>query len=61
MPDRDYPTERRQLYDDVVRLADGVRDARHAAHDLNLPVGAGVIDAEVALVRWANLLGEVIP
>lgn len=60
MPDRDYPNERRQLYADVVRLADGVRDARRVAFDLNMPVGAGVIEAEVSLVRWANLLGELI-
>jgi hypothetical protein len=34
-----------------------VREAR----DLNLPLAPGVRDGRDALVRWAVLLGEVLP
>ena len=44
-----------------VRDPQQVREVVHEVRELNLPVEPGVRDARNALVRWAVLLGEVLP
>jgi hypothetical protein len=52
---------RRLLRAQVADLASGVDLAIRSARRLNLPVEPGVSEGREALVRWAVLLGEVIP
>ena len=62
MPDPDnIPRRRRALVLDVTQAAAEVSRLTHEAHDLNLPVEPGVREGRDALVRWAVLLGEVLP
>ena len=46
---------------DVTRAAGEVSRLVHGARDLKLPVEPGVRKGRDALVRWAVLLGEVLP
>jgi hypothetical protein len=62
MPTDDTTRRRRRvLVLDVTRAAAEVSRLIHEARDLNLPVEPGVRDGRNALVRWAVLLGEVLP
>jgi hypothetical protein len=62
MPDPDdIPRRRPVLVLDVTQAAAEVSRLVHEAQDLNLPVEPGVRDGRNALVRWAVLLGEVLP
>jgi hypothetical protein len=61
MAREDVPARRRLLHDEVARLAWDLGRAVREARELNLPVEPGVRDAREALVRWAALLGRVIP
>ena len=59
---KDDPTPaRRLLRAQVADLATGVGLAVRTARRLNLPVEPGVSEGREALVRWAELLGEVSP
>lgn len=57
----DLTAARRLLCAHVADLAIGVGLAIRTARSLNLPVEPGVSEGREALVRWAVLLGEVIP
>jgi hypothetical protein len=57
----DPTAARRLLRAQVADLATGVGLAIRTARGLNLPVEPGVSDGREALVRWADLLGEVTP
>jgi hypothetical protein len=57
----DPTAARRLLRTQVVDLAIGVGLAIRTARHLNLPVEPGVSEGREALVRWADLLGEVTP
>ena len=61
MPKDDPTAARRLLVVQVADLATGVGLAIRTARALNLPVEPGVPEGREALVRWADLLGEVIP
>jgi hypothetical protein len=62
MPDsNDIPARRGRLLLDVTQVASEVSRLVHEARDLNLPVEPGVREGRDALVRWAVLLGEVLP
>jgi hypothetical protein len=52
---------RRLVVAQVADLATGVGLAIRTVRALNLPVEPGVPEGREALVRWADLLGEVIP
>jgi hypothetical protein len=58
---QDPTAARRLLVAQVWDLATGVGLAIRSARALNLPVEPGVSEGREALVRWADLLGEVIP
>ena len=61
MAKQDPTAARRLLVAQVRDLATGVGLAIRSARALNLPVEPGVSEGREALVRWADLLGEVIP
>jgi hypothetical protein len=61
MPEDDISARRRALLLDVTQAAGEVRRLIHEARGLNLPVEPGVREGRDALVRWAVLLGEVLP
>ena len=61
MAKQDPTAARRLLVAQVWDLATGVGLAIRSARALNLPVEPGVSEGREALVRWADLLGEVIP
>jgi hypothetical protein len=46
---------------DVTQAAGEVSRLVHEARDLSLPVEPGVREGRDALVRWAVLLGELLP
>jgi hypothetical protein len=57
----DITRRRHVLLIDVTQAAGEVSRLVHEARDLNLPVEPGVRAGRDALVRWAVLLGEVLP
>jgi hypothetical protein len=61
MATNDVTRRRHVLLVDVTQAAGEVSRLVHEARDLNLPVEPGVRDGRDALVRWAVLLGEVLP
>jgi hypothetical protein len=61
MADQDVPARRRELVEEVTRLAWDPGRAVGEARELNLPVEPGVREGREALARWAVLLGQVIP
>jgi hypothetical protein len=61
MPEDNTSARRRALLLDVTQAAGEVSRLVHEARDLNLPVEPGVRQGRDALVRWAVLLGEVLP
>jgi hypothetical protein len=62
MPDpNDIPRRRSRLVLDVTQAAAEVSRLIHEAHDLHLPIEPGVRDGRDSLVRWAVLIGDVIP
>jgi hypothetical protein len=61
MANNDTTRRRHALLVDVTQAAGEVSRLVHEARDLNLPVEPGVRDGRDALVRWAVLLGEVLP
>jgi hypothetical protein len=59
---KDDPTAaRRLLRAQGADLATGVGLAIRTARNLNLPVEPGVSEGREALVRWVELLGDVVP
>jgi hypothetical protein len=59
---KDDPTAtRRLLRAQVADLATGVGLAIRTARRLNLPVEPGISEGREALVRWAQLLQDLIP
>jgi hypothetical protein len=59
---KDDPTAaRRLLRGQVADLARGVGLAIRTARRLNLPVEPGISEGREALVRWAQLLQDLIP
>jgi hypothetical protein len=58
--EEDVPARRRALRDDVARLATDLGLAIRQARSVNLPLAPGVPEAREALVRWANLLGQLL-
>jgi hypothetical protein len=61
MPADDISRRRTLMLLDVTQAATEVSRLVHEARDLNLPVEPGVREGRDALVRWAVLLGEVLP
>jgi hypothetical protein len=61
MASNDITRRRHALLIDVTQAAGEVSRLVHEARDLNLPVEPGVREGRDALVRWAVLLGEVLP
>jgi hypothetical protein len=61
MATNDTTRRRHTLLVDVTQAAGEVSRLVHEARDLNLPVEPGVREGRDALVRWAVLLGEVLP
>jgi hypothetical protein len=61
MPEDNTSVRRHALLLDVTQAAGEVSCLVHEARDLNLPVEPGVREGRDALVRWAVLLGEVLP
>jgi len=57
----DVSARRRALRDEVARLAADLGRAVREARDVNLPLAAGVEAAREAVVRWANLLRDLLP
>jgi hypothetical protein len=58
--EEDVPARRRALRDEVTRLATDLGRAIREARSVNLPLAPGVPEAREALVRWANLLGQLL-
>ena len=59
---KDDPTAaRRLLRAQIADLATGVGLAIRTARNLNLPVEPGIREGRKALVRWAQLLQDLIP
>jgi hypothetical protein len=59
---KDDPTAaRRLLRAQIADLAIGVGLAIRTARSLNLPVEPGISEAQETLVRWAQLLQDLIP
>ena len=61
MPEGNTNARRHALLLDVTQAAGEVSRLVHEARDLNLPVEPGVREGRDALVRWAVLLGELLP
>jgi hypothetical protein len=57
----DTTRRRHALLVDVTQAAGEVSHLVHEARDLNLPVESGVREGRDALVRWAVLIGEILP
>jgi hypothetical protein len=57
----DVTRRRHVLLVDVTQAASEVSRLIHESRDLNLPVEPGVREGRDALVRWAVLLGELLP
>jgi hypothetical protein len=61
MATNDTIRRRHVLLIDITQAAGEVSRLVHEARDINLPVEPGVREGRDALVRWAVLLGEVLP
>jgi hypothetical protein len=61
MPKDDVTRRRHVLLVDVTQAASEVSRLIHESRDLNLPVEPGVREGRDALVRWADLLEELLP
>ena len=61
MPTDPTPAARRRVFlSDLTGAAVTVARLVHEAPDLNLPLEPGVREGRDALVRWANLLDELL-
>ena len=61
MAKQDPTAARRLLRAQVADLASGVGLAIRTARRLNLPVEPGISEGREALVRWTQLLQDLIP